>query len=180
MRHLGHRQGNLTPRLHHLLRSSAISRRDYAKRYEGVYFPKRGNARYGPTGCPIRSKTARRGPTGCFHGVNGRVSAANRRVPCVNAAAKLGCNKTHTNEAAPSKGTARLAEEPARPAKEPRPANKPARPQRTKRPAAANKRVPCVNAAAVLGCDKTRRNEPAPSGETNPRAPTKPTKPTTK
>ena len=63
-RHLGHRQGNLVPRLHHLLRSSAISRRDCAKRYEGVCFPKRVKARYGPTGCPIRSETARRGPTG--------------------------------------------------------------------------------------------------------------------
>ena len=88
-RHLGHRQGNLTPRLHHLLRSSAISLRDCAKRYEGVCFPQRGKARYGPTGCPIRSKTTHCGPTGCFRGVN--------------AAANLGCNKTPRNEPAPAK-----------------------------------------------------------------------------
>ena len=88
MRHLGHGQGNLAPRLRHLLRSSAISLRDCAKRYEGVCFPKRGNARYGPTGCPIRSETARHGPTWCFRGVCGavprptrRASAANGRVP---------------------------------------------------------------------------------------------------
>lgn len=63
--------------------------------------------------------------------------------PCVNAAAKLGCDKTPTNEPCP---------------------------QRTNRHAAANKRVPYVNATAVLGCAQMRSKQ-APAPPTQPNQP---------
>ena len=102
-RHLGHGQSNLAPRLHHLPRSSAISLRDCAKRYEGVFFPQRRNARYGPTGCPIRSETAQRGPTTCFREQRAcppvlRTTGVSRSV---NAAAVLGCKETRRKKPPP-------------------------------------------------------------------------------
>ena len=49
--------------------------------------------------------------TGCFR-------SQRAGFPCVNAAAKLGCNKTHTNKAPrPANKPARPANEPARPAR---------------------------------------------------------------